>query len=83
MNDINNYLEIFNKCQRDNLPYYSTYECENEKFIIILKYAYTNFEMKILSSRLSNHIEECYNSLGPFDCFDLLREYIESNKVAH
>ena len=39
--------------------------------------------MKILSSRLSNHIEECYNSLGPFDCFDLLREYIESNKVAH
>lgn len=83
MENINDYLEIFNKCERDNLPYYSTYECENGKFIIILKYAYTKFEIKILSSRHSNHIEEYYNSLGPFDCFDILREIIELNKVAH
>ncbi len=83
MENINDYLEIFNKCERDNLPYYSTYECENGKFIIILKYAYTKFEIKILFSRHSNHIEEYYNSLGSFDCFDILREIIGLNKVAH
>lgn len=70
---------IFEEVCNNNKPYYNTFTCNNEKFIIIYKYPYTNFEMKILSSRHSNHIETLYNSLGAFDCFDILCETLASN----
>jgi len=71
--------KIFEKVVINNESYYNTFECDNGKFIIILKYPYTNFEMKVLSSRNSNHVEEFYNSLGSFDCFDMLRETLAAN----
>ena len=44
--------------------------------ILILKYPYTNFELTIVSKKNPNHIEKFYNSLGPFDAFDIVRELL-------
>ena len=78
-----NLKELFEIVSNTNQAYYNTWTCDNGKFIIISKYQYTNFEMKVLPSRNSNYIEKFYNSLGSFDCFNLLSEILESNKVAH
>ena len=44
--------------------------------LIILKYPYTNFQITVVSKSNANHIKEFYESLGPFDTFDLCRELL-------
>lgn len=44
--------------------------------LLIFKYPYTNFEITVVSKKNSNHINEIYRNLSPFDTFDMIRELL-------
>lgn len=72
-------LQDFEKYTKNNDSFCHTYFKDNDSsktMIIVSKYPYTNFEMKVLDNRWSNHIKFACNSLSPFDCWNLINEFL-------
>ena len=72
-----NLLNIFEKCKNNNEGYYNKFISKSGKRILILKYPYTNFQIKLVAKD-RDVILEFYQSLGSFDCFNLIEELIEN-----
>ena len=61
-----NYIE-------NNEPYYHKFITNSGKRILVLKYPFTNFQIQLVDKN-KDLVLEFYQSLGPFDCFNMIEE---------
>lgn len=74
---VKNLLNTFEDCKKNNEGYYNKFISKSGKRILVLKYPYTNFQIKVVDKN-RDLVLEFYSSLGPFDCFNMVEELMEN-----
>ena len=66
-------LETLTKCIENNSGYFNKFITNSGRKILVIKYPYTNFELKLIEKD-RDLVLDCYPTLGPFDCFNMIEE---------